>query len=80
MTIQLKNKNKNVSLALLCHCTCLHGLSASHVVRVVEVRHPGLGSMAHAYFHFVGASQLFKLLLQVIHNLKKDKTKKVGQV
>lgn len=36
--------------------------------------------MAHAYFHFVGASQLFKLLLQVIHNLKKDKTKKIGQV
>lgn len=32
-----------------CICTCLHGLPTSHVVRVVEVRHPGLGSVAHAH-------------------------------
>lgn len=38
-----------ISLASLSLCTCLHGLPTSHVVRVVEVRHPGLGSVAHAH-------------------------------
>lgn len=50
-------------------CTCFHGFSTSYVVWVVEVRDPGLGAMAHAHFHFVGAPQLCKLLLQIIQHL-----------
>lgn len=64
-------------IASLRLCTCLHGLSASHVVWVVEVGDPGLGSMAHVHFEFVGAFKLSKLPLQVIQNLYNDKDKRV---
>lgn len=54
---------------------------------MVEVGHPGLGAVAHAYFHFVRASHLIKFLLQVIHNLSmtmnkekhKSQTQKLSQ-
>lgn len=65
--------NFYISLAPLSLCTCLHGLSTGHVVRVVEVRDPRLGSVAHVHLQFVGASQFSKLLLQVTDNLDNEK-------
>lgn len=50
--------------------TRLHGFSTSHVVRMVKIRHPGLGSMAHVHLYFVGALQLCKLLVEVGDNLE----------
>lgn len=65
----------SISVAALSLSTCLHGLSTSHVVWVVEVRDPGLGSVAHVHVQFVGAFQFSKLLLQVTDNLDNAKEK-----
>merc|ERR1719369_427808 len=42
---------------------CLHGLSTSHVVGMVEVRHPRLCPVAHVNLQLVGTFQFSKLLL-----------------
>ena len=49
--------------------TCLHSLATGHVVRVVEVRDPCLGTVSHANLHLVGTPQLRELLLHVIYHL-----------
>lgn len=73
-TCQITKEKDNISHSCesLRLGTCLHGLATSHVVWVVEVGHPGLGSVSHVHLQFVGASQLSELLLQVIHNLGDD--------
>lgn len=65
-----------VSFSLI---TCFHGFPTSHVVWVVEVRDPGLGSVTHAHFHFVGTFQLCKFLLHIIQNLPNEKKKEISQ-
>ena len=37
---------------------------------MVEVRDPGLGSMAHVYIEFVWGSRFSKCLLQMVDNLE----------
>lgn len=49
--------------------TCFQGSSPSHVMRVVEVRHPGLPTMAHVHLELVGAAQVSKFLRQVACDL-----------
>ena len=49
--------------------TCLQGPPPSQVVRVVEVGHPGLPTVAHVHLELVGTVKLSKLLGQVACNL-----------